>query len=307
VEADASRGYAVVSRAGIGSDVTFAARAYTERFTRQVTPAAPLLQTFAYNAAPEAGDVAAAKAAAEDALRPALSVATAPQSTEAASIDVAGKASDRTQLTGVTVAGEAAGIGDDGAWSRTVPLAVGANTVTVRATNVHGLVTERQVVITRTGQPAQGGGNGGQGQQSTPPPPPPPPPAEDEADEPLEMAGPPKVFSAGGTYVIQPGLTATCPVGGPACTAEVTATMVGGARIAAKKGKPKPAVAGRSKVAVRPGAAKPLTFKLSKKAAKALRKRGAIRLKVTVVLRSGGKVVDRATRTIKVRAPKKRG
>jgi hypothetical protein len=308
---DADRGFGVLSRAGTGSDVDFNETGFTEHFAPQVTPSAPFHQAYAYNPAWAAEDIAAAKAAAEAAITPLLSIATTAQSTEATSIEVTGTASDHGQLAGLTVGGETTTVAENGTWSRNVPLAVGANTVTVRATNVYGVVTERQVVITRTEAPKQdgGGGNGGGsgGQQTTPPPPPAPnPPAGDPEDGPLDIAGPPKAFSAGGTYVVAPGLTASCPEGGPACTAEITATMVGGARIAAKKRKPKPAVAGKAKLVVRPGAAKPLTFKLSKKAARALRKRGSIRLKVTVVLRSGGKVVDRTTRTIRVKAPRKK-
>jgi hypothetical protein len=326
-EETSSRGYGLLTRAGAGLPVQFSGDEATEQFTATITTAAPARFGMVVAALADADAVAPATAAAEATLSPTVAIATAAQTVSAASIAVSGTATDAVGLTGVTVGGQAVEVAENGGWSRTVSLTEGANPVVVRATNVYGAVTERQVVITRTTPADNNGGGGGgdtndpnsgnsgdtgQKQQEQQPPPAGPPPVTPPADEdeepsgPIEPAGAPKAFSAGGTYVVAPGLTASCPEGGPACTAEVTATMVGGARIAAKKRKPKPAVAGKAKLVVRPGAAKPLSFKLSKKAARALRARGSIRLKVTVVLRSGGKVVDRTTRTIRVKAPRKK-
>ena len=80
------------------------------------------------------------------------SPSTATMSTSAASVTIAGTASDNV---GVTLVSWATNFGTSGvasgttAWSAAIPLLVGNNTVTVRATDAAGNVGWRSVVITR--------------------------------------------------------------------------------------------------------------------------------------------------------------
>jgi hypothetical protein len=76
-----------------------------------------------------------------------------------ASVTVSGTAKDNGGIESLTVDGQTVSVGSNGEWSTVVALALGANTITAKATNDSGQSTSTSIAVTYT------------------PPPPPPPPA----------------------------------------------------------------------------------------------------------------------------------
>ena len=66
------------------------------------------------------------------------------------SVTVSGSAADSEALTSLSVGGHAVSVGAGGAWSTSVALNPGANTITAVATNRIGLTTEKSVTVTYT-------------------------------------------------------------------------------------------------------------------------------------------------------------
>jgi Glucodextranase, domain B len=98
-------------------------------------------------ALPEAQSLAAALTSS---FAPTLSVASPANGTtvSAPSVTVSGTASDTGVLSSVTVAGQAVSVGAGGAWSTSVALARGANTIMVVATDQAGIATTKSVSVT---------------------------------------------------------------------------------------------------------------------------------------------------------------
>jgi hypothetical protein len=99
------------------------------------------------------GAIDALKPKSRAALLPAVTI-NAPASTADANLKVTGTAGDDGAITSVTVNGVGATLPGDGTWSATIPLAVGANTVTATAKDEDGNAATASQTVTRTGQPA---------------------------------------------------------------------------------------------------------------------------------------------------------
>jgi hypothetical protein len=131
-----------------------------------------------------------------------------------------------------------------------------------------------------------------------PPPPPPPPPGTVSAIK-------AKATGSGSQITIDTGSTATCPAGATAdCTLTATATASIPAKALGKKGKPIKTTLGKLTAKLKKGAAKKITFKLSKKLTKTWRK--AKKLKITFASSlavPGGTPVKRSS-TLTLKAPK---
>jgi hypothetical protein len=86
---------------------------------------------------------------------PTLSIASPPNgaSVSTASVTVTGTASDVMGAPSLTVAGKAVEVGAGGAWSTSVALNIGANTITAVAKNELGLSTEKSITVTYTPPP----------------------------------------------------------------------------------------------------------------------------------------------------------
>jgi hypothetical protein len=84
------------------------------------------------------------------AFEPSLVIAspTAGAGTSQPQAVVAGTAADANGLSSLTVGGQAVAVGPGGAWTATVPLHQGANTITAIATNVFGNAAEAQTTVT---------------------------------------------------------------------------------------------------------------------------------------------------------------
>ncbi len=81
---------------------------------------------------------------------PALSIASPANgaTVTSPSVTVSGTAADTGALTSLTVNGQAVSVGSGGAWSTSVALSVGANTITAVATDQAGLTTSKAVSVT---------------------------------------------------------------------------------------------------------------------------------------------------------------
>ena len=111
---------------------------------------APTLNSADTNGFP---DVLVAKLPPTDTTGPTLTVSSPAggASVTTATIGVSGAASDPSGVVSVTVDGYPALLGSTNSFSMEVPLAVGAGTLTVRAVDGAGRVSERLVAITRAG------------------------------------------------------------------------------------------------------------------------------------------------------------
>lgn len=87
--------------------------------------------------------------AVEASFAPTLSIAAPPSGTIVGtpSVTVSGAASDTGALSSLTVAGHAVGVGTGGAWSTSVALSPGANTIIAVATDQAGFSTSRQISV----------------------------------------------------------------------------------------------------------------------------------------------------------------
>ncbi len=84
---------------------------------------------------------------------PASGVTVEPES---ATVTVTGTAADSGLLSGVSVNGVAASIGAGGAWSATVPLKAGANTITATATDQAGITKSAAITVNYKIPPGKG-------------------------------------------------------------------------------------------------------------------------------------------------------
>ncbi|MFL5885899.1 MAG: hypothetical protein ACJ77M_12590 [Thermoleophilaceae bacterium] len=112
----------------------------------------------------------------------------------------------------------------------------------------------------------------------------------------------------GSIIVVDTGEQGTCPAGGGTCTFDLLATIPGTqASGAAKKKKAKLVTIGKASVKVAPGKTGKLTFKLSKRWTKLLVSKHSLRIALTLTAKSPAHAAKKATRTIKVNAPKPPG
>jgi 6-phosphogluconolactonase len=119
----------------------------------------------------------------------------------------------------------------------------------------------------------------------------------------VNTSGRPSVKNQGGTLLVKPGITVSCPSGGSRCTADTTATTTtkGAADIA--RNKPKNIIIGRASLTIAAGGSKKITFKLNQEGLKLLRKLGHLRIKVAVVSRVDHSTPLTTTKTITIKAP----
>jgi hypothetical protein len=118
-------------------------------YARTVPASGSLPLGFTYSNGFTSGDAAAGAGAAETAFRPSVSIASPGNGsvTHSPSAVVSGNAGDARQLTSLTVNGVAQSV-SGGAWSTTVALAPGANTITAVATNLFGNTSQAQTTVT---------------------------------------------------------------------------------------------------------------------------------------------------------------
>jgi Glucodextranase, domain B/PASTA domain len=100
-----------------------------------------------------------AQTAADPFASPSVEISSPADATvvHAPSVTVTGTASDNVGVASLTVAGHAVTVGAGGAWSTTVPLSSGANTITAVARDAAGDTGQAQVTVTYA---ALGGGHG---------------------------------------------------------------------------------------------------------------------------------------------------
>lgn len=104
----------------------------------------------------------------------------------------------------------------------------------------------------------------------------------------------------GATVLVDPGIRATCPVGGPACSADVSASARVATSAAAKTVK---VVIGQAHLTIPAGKTAKLTFKLNSRGAKLLRKLKTLRVTVTVTGRVTGNMPVTTTKQITTKLP----
>lgn len=310
-----ARGPASITYSSRPDAVVFLGSSFVLRYTARTVPATGRSAlAFVYTNESDAGVLEAAAAANEASLPPTLAVATPADgaTTTSETATVSGTVSYADELADLTVNGARVAVAADGSWTADVPLAVGSNAITVRAGNVLGYEREVTRSVVRS-LPAPAPAAPARPGSPTPPvrPPAGPLPA-DGADGAagsvgLGAAGRPLARRVGSTFEIAPGISAGCPQGGLACTVRMRATLVRSARAAARRTRAatRTAVAGRRALALRPGVTRALTFRLSSRAARHLRRTGRIRLRVAVVLWVGDRPADRSVRIIAVRSPRR--
>jgi hypothetical protein len=216
------------------------------------------------------------------------------------SVAVSGTASDTVGVSSVKVNGVAATV-DGGGWSATVPLKPGANTLQAIATDGAGNTASasRTVIYTPKAAPAVAR-----------------PPVVLPLPRPLlavlRDVGRAKA-SGKGNVLVDTGLDVSCPAGGPACTADVSATAPLPVKAKKKKKKSKKASAaatkrrrvtiGKRTMRIPAGATHRIRLRLSPAASRELRRRGSLTIALRIALRVGNAAATTTRRTITVKAP----
>ncbi len=118
-------------------------------YERTVTAATPAVLRFAYAQGFSPAQVGSLASAAIAGFSPAVSIASPANgfSTASPAVTVTGTASDTGVLTGLTVNGAAVPVGAGGAWSASVGLKAGANTITAVATDQAGLSSSAAITV----------------------------------------------------------------------------------------------------------------------------------------------------------------
>jgi Glucodextranase, domain B len=121
-------------------------------YSRTVPATGAVTLGFTYSTAFLASEVASDAESAAAAFEPSVTIATpgAEAATSQPRVVVSGTAADANGLSSLTVDGQAVSVGPDGAWTATVPLSQGANTITAIATNAFGNTAEAQTLATYT-------------------------------------------------------------------------------------------------------------------------------------------------------------
>jgi CSLREA domain-containing protein len=105
--------------------------------------------------------------------------------------------------------------------------------------------------------------------------------------------------------VVQTGIDASCPIGGAACTGTAAINRAAGAKrppAISRRAKP----LGTTTLSIAAGKAQAVKVTLRKKASRALRREGELKVKISVSLTAPGGVPANASRSAKLRPPKRR-
>jgi hypothetical protein len=123
-------------------------------YVRTVPASGSVALGFIYSNAFLAGEVSSRAGAAEAAFHPTVSIASPAAGSVSAqpTVVVSGQAGDANQLTSLSVNGVAQSV-SNGAWSTTLALSRGANTISAVATNVFGNTSQAQTTITYSPPP----------------------------------------------------------------------------------------------------------------------------------------------------------
>jgi hypothetical protein len=222
-----------------------------------------------YVIAADEGTLATRTAAARDLIEaPQVAIDALPATVSAAALKVTGTASDSGALQSVTVNGAPVAVTGT-TWSADLALTPGPNTITAVATDGQGNATTATASVTYA--------------VPSPPSVTPPvvrPPALRAPT--IATSGRPSARTVRGRTSVAIGRRITCPAGTTPCRTTVTATA-SGRRV------------GRTTVTTRPARSTTLRVTLTRSAAKTLRAKGRLRLRVTVVTTAG---TARATRTL---------
>jgi hypothetical protein len=134
-------------------------------------------------------------------------------------------------------------------------------------------------------------------------PPPPPPPVR----APTLRTGKASATVKGATITIATGLSVSCPAGGASCPVAVSATITAAQAAKARPKPKKPVVAGSVRRTVAAGRTVAITFKLSAKAASALKRHKRLTISLTGSASTGATgPKTRIAKSISVSAPKAR-
>lgn len=291
-----------ITAAPVADDVVFtdSPTEFLLRYGFSLAPGASRTITQVYAMGGTLEDTKALGAEEEDAVvGPSVAIASpADGSTvDTSSVAVTGTASDNAGVSSVTVNGVAAAL-KDGAWSATVPLTQGDNTIKAVATDAAGntATAARKVVFTPKAAPGVVVVN---------------PPVV--LPKPLAMllrkAGRAKATGRR-SVLVDTGLDVICPAGGPACTAAVSATAPLPVKVTrkSKKGrsaatKRRRATVGRKSLRIPAGRTQRIRIRLSRAASQELRRRGSLTMALKVVLRAGTAAATTSSQSISVKAP----
>jgi hypothetical protein len=119
-------------------------------YSRTVPATGSVALGFAYSTAFLPAEVASDAGAAAAAFEPSVAIVSpsAGTSTSQPQAVVAGTAADANGLSSLTVDGQAVALGPGGAWTATIPLSQGTNTITAIVTNVFGKTAQAQTTVT---------------------------------------------------------------------------------------------------------------------------------------------------------------
>ncbi len=113
-----------------------------------------------------------------------------------------------------------------------------------------------------------------------------------------------KVKGKSNAFTVVTGISASCPAGGAACSGSVTVKSAGRSRLArASRASRK---LGKGTISIAAGQTQTVKVKLTKKASAALVNAGKLKAKISVKLATPGGTPAVASRTAKLKAPKKR-
>ncbi|HUA70084.1 MAG TPA: hypothetical protein VMA96_03350 [Solirubrobacteraceae bacterium] len=119
-------------------------------YSRTIPATGSVALGFTYSTAFVAGEVASDAGVAAAAFEPSVLITSPAPTTSTPEVIVSGTAADANGVSSLTVNGQAVAVGPGGAWTATVPLTQGANTITAVATNVFGHTAQAQTTVTYT-------------------------------------------------------------------------------------------------------------------------------------------------------------
>jgi len=150
-DGDPSEAYGAITFSAPPSGLAFASNnEFEEHQVLQVPAAGSASLTYVYSSGVSVGDVTGMALAAQDRLQaPSLVISVPGNSTTVSgpAVTLTGTATAGSVFKSITVAGQAVPVSPSGAWSATVPLTPGSNTITAVGTDGAGATVEGQVTV----------------------------------------------------------------------------------------------------------------------------------------------------------------
>ena len=251
---DGPPGQGAITWSRAPDSVVFAQSTHSDFFANHANLTVPATGTldlqYAYSTAFTTAEVSSLAHEAEDRFSNPSVAFSSPangSNTTSTKLTVKGTATDLVGVSSFTLNGASAALGAGGAFSASVKLKPGANTITGLAKDAFGNTGQAQLAVNSLA---------------------------------LKHKGKAKVSRSG---LVTTGYEFICPPGGATCKLTITGKSKVSSGIARKKN----LTVGKSKLTVKPGKTKAVKLKLNRKGKKALKRAGKLKIKLTAKVKIG--------------------